>query len=130
MQIRERKEEKKMQIKINNKNYTVPQLTFKHFTKMEEQGLSIGDVFSKRQTMLAAMGFVCVVAECDRDEAERLIEQHVLGGGDLEPIAHAFFNAVMDSDFFCKMMGIEKPAKVKKSKAKAKVKTLEEEMEE
>lgn len=119
-----------MQIKINNKEYKVPQLEFKHFTKMEEQGLSISDVFSKRQTMLAAMGFVCVVVGCDRDEAERLVEQHVLGGGDLETIAHAFFDAVLDSDFFCKMLGIEKPAKTKKTRAKAKVETLEEEMEE
>lgn len=119
-----------MQIKINNKDYTVPQLTFKHFTKMEEQGMSIGDVFNKRQTMLAAMGFVCVVAECDRDEAEGLIEQHVLGGGNLEPIAHAFFNAVMDSDFFCKMLGIEKkPAKAKNTKVKAKAEAVEEQAE-
>lgn len=121
-----------MQIKINNKNYTVPELTFKHFTKMEEQGMSIGEVFGKRQTMLAAMGFVCVVADCDRDEAERLIEQHVLGGGDLEPIAHAFLNAVMDSDFFCKMLRIEKkPAKAKntKVKAKAEAETVEEQAE-
>lgn len=119
-----------MQIKINNKNYTVPELTFKHFTKMEEQGMSIGDVFGKRQTMLAAMGFVCVVAECDREESERLIEQHVLGGGDLEPIAHAFFNAVMDSDFFCKMLGIEKkPAKAKNTKVKAKAEAVEKQVE-
>ena len=93
-------------VKINNKNYDVPELTFRHFTKMEEQGFSIVDAFQKKQFMLMAMGFTCAVTGADRDEAERLLEQHVLGGGNIGDIVAAFNKAVGESDFFKKMLGM------------------------
>lgn len=107
-----------MKVKINNKNYEVPQLTFKHFTKMEEQGFSIVDAFQKKQMMLIAMGFTCVVADVDRDEAENLLEQHILGGGNLGSIVGAFVEASNKSDFFKKMIGAEEK-KAEKKKATA-----------
>lgn len=102
-----------MKLKINQKNYDVPELTFAHFTKMEEQGFSVIDAFQKGLVFLMSMGFVCVVVDCDREEAERLIEQHVLGGGTIRDINSAFQEAAMNSDFFKRMLGIqdEKPAK-------------------
>lgn len=93
-------------MKINNKKYDVPELTFRDFVTMEEQGFSVIEAFRKRSIFLIAMGFVCVVADCDRDEAERLIEQHVLGGGKLEDIYAAFGEAVDKSAFFKKMLGL------------------------
>lgn len=96
-----------MKVKINNKNYEVPELTFSHFTKIEEQGFSIVDAFQKNQMLLLAMGYVCAVVDCDRDEAERLIEQHVLGGGDLKDIVDSFGEAINKSNFFKKMLGME-----------------------
>lgn len=107
-----------MKVKINNKNYEVPQLTFKHFTKMEEQGFSIVDAFQKKQMMLIAMGFTCVVADVDRDEAENLLEQHILGGGNLGSIVGSFVEASNKSDFFKKMLGAEEK-KAEKKKATA-----------
>lgn len=95
-----------VKVKINNKKYDVPELTFKHFTIMEEQGFSIIEAFQKGQMMLCAMGFVCAVVGCDRAEAEHLIEQHVLGGGKLQDIINAFSLAVNESDFFKKMLGM------------------------
>lgn len=86
-------------IKINQKNYIVPNLTFRHYTQMEEMGLSLIDAFQKKQIMLLAMGFVGVVVGCDRDEAERLIEQHVLGGGNLLEITEAMYKSMAESDF-------------------------------
>ena len=102
-----------MKVKINNKNYDVPELTFRHFTKMEEQGFSIVEAFEKQQMMLMAMGFTCVVTDLDRDESERLLEQHVLGGGNIVDIVNAFGRSVMKSDFFKKMLGQEKKAEKK-----------------
>lgn len=95
-----------MKLKINHKNYDVPELTFKHFTIMEEQGFSIIEAFQKGQMMLCAMGFVCAVVGCDRAEAEHLIEQHVFGGGKLQDIINAFSRAVNESDFFKQMLGM------------------------
>ena len=67
-----------VKVKINGKNYNVKEMEFAEYTKMEEQGFSILDAFRKKQMTLIAMGFVCAVVGCDRDEAEHLITQHVL----------------------------------------------------
>ena len=107
-------------IKINNKNYIVPELTFKHFSMMEEQGFSVLEAFQKKQMFLLAMGFVCAITGEDRNEAERLIEQHVLGGGTIEDIMSAFGEAVSESGFFRKALGLDEEKTEKKSKSKSK----------
>lgn len=93
-----------MKFKLNNKEYNVPELTMSHFTKMEEQGFSVVEAFQKGQMMLVSMGFVCAVVGCEREEAERLITQHVLGGGKIADIINAFTKAVEESVFFQKML--------------------------
>ena len=93
-----------MKFKLNNKEYNVPELTMSHFTKMEEQGFSVVEAFQKGQMMLVSMGFVCAVVGCEREEAERLITQHVLGGGKISDIINAFTKAVEESVFFQKML--------------------------
>lgn len=110
-----------VKVKINNKTYNVGELEFKDYTHMEEQGFSIVNAFSKNQFMLIAMGFVCVILGCDRDYAETVIQQHVLGGGNVRDITSAFAEAVAESDFFRKMLGMtqdeqETPKKATKSK--------------
>jgi len=105
-------------VKINNKKYDVPELTFRHFTEMEEQGFSIIDAFRKQQIFLLAMGFVCIVTGEDREEAERLIEQHVLGGGDIGDIYTSFAEAVDRSAFFKKMLGLDSQTSEKKTAKK------------
>lgn len=112
-----------MQVKINQKKYTVPELTFEHYTTMEDQGFSIVDAVDKKQYMLLAMGFTCVVTGTDRREAERLLTQHVLGGGNIREITNAFFESVNQSDFFMKMLGLVK----KKEETAEKVQEKEEE---
>ena len=103
-------------VKINNKKYEVPDLTFRHLAMMEEQGFSVLDAFRKKQIFLLAMGFVCAVTGEDRDEAERLLEQHVLGGGDIADIYLAFGEAVDRSAFFRKMLGLGEEEQKKTSK--------------
>ena len=100
-------------LKLNNRQYIVPELTFKHFTAMEEQGFSVLQAFRKSEVFLLAMGFVCAVTGEDRDEAERLIEQHVLGGGKIEDIYAAFGEAIEKSGFFRKVLGLDEPRKAK-----------------
>lgn len=102
-------------VKINGKTYKVGELKFKDFTFMEEQGFSIVDAFSKGQYMLIAMGFTCVATGLERTGAEELIEQHVLGGGNVLDIVSAFRKAVSESVFFRKLLGVEEPVKKTKS---------------
>lgn len=100
-----------MQVKINQKKYDVPELKFEHFVKMEEQGFSVTEAFRKDQLFLLAMGFTCVVVDCDREDAEHLIQQHVLGGGKIKDIVNVFSKAVFESTFFMKTLGIEEVKK-------------------
>ena len=67
-----------MSIKINNKEYEVPQLGFKDMVAMEDMGFSIIDLFQKQKVFSVATAFVGICAGCSRDEAERLIEQHII----------------------------------------------------
>lgn len=97
-----------VKVKINNKTYNVPELKIGHYTKMEEQGFSIIDAFQKGQIFLVAMGFTCAVTGLDRNSAEELLNQHVLGGGKIQDISNAFGKAVAESDFFKKMLGLDK----------------------
>lgn len=115
-----------MNVKINQKTYKVPELTMEHYVKMEEQGFSIIEAFQKRQMMLVSMGFVCAVVDCDREDAEKLLTQHVLGGGNIVDIVNAFSKAVAQSDFFKKMLGLDK----KKSEEETGEGTQEEETQE
>lgn len=96
-----------MEVKINQKKYKVPELTFEHFTQIENQGFSLLEAFKKKQMMLMAMGFTCAVVGCEREEAEKLIEQHVLSGGSLNEIVAKFGEAISESVFFKKMLGLE-----------------------
>ena len=119
-----------VKVKINGKNYNVKEMAFAEYTKMEDR-LLILDAFRKKQMTLIAMGFVCAVVGCDRDEAEHLITQHVLGGGNIIDITNAFADAVAESDFFQKMLGMtqdeqETPEKATKSKKEVEEAAVEE----
>jgi hypothetical protein len=96
-----------VKVKINGKNYNVKEMNMAEYTKMEEQGFSIIEAFRKKQLTLIAMGFVCVAVGCDREDAEYLITQHVLGGGNIIEITNAFADAIAESDFFRKMLGLD-----------------------
>ena len=93
-----------MNIKINNKNYTVPQLGFRHMTQMEDMGFSVMEMLGKKQLFSIATAFTGIIAGCDREAAEELIEQHILGGGDIIPIYETFQKAVDESVFFRKFL--------------------------
>lgn len=107
-----------VKVKINNKTYNVPELQFGDYTHMESQGISITEAFSRGQMTLIAMAFTCAVLKCDRAEAERVVTQHILGGGSMFDITDAFAEAVKQSDFFKKMLGLETEEPKKNQKKK------------
>lgn len=106
-----------MNVKINGKNYMVPQMGFQEMAAMENIAeTSIITVFQRQQVFVLAEAFVGVVAGCDKEEAGRLCEQHILGGGRLDDIYTAFTEAVNESGFFKKLLGAENNQKnMKKS---------------
>lgn len=109
-----------MNVKINNKNYPVKALGFKDMIHMEDMGFPIFSLIKDKKVFSMAVAFVGIVAECDRDEAERLCEQHLLGGGNLGDLVATFDKALDESDFFKKLLG-DTQEKTEKPKANAKV---------
>ena len=91
-------------IKINGKNYEIPKLGFGHMEQLESEGYDIVSMFRKKQMFAPTSAFIMLCVGCDRDEANRLAEQHVYGGGNLGDIYNAFVKAIQDSDFFRKAL--------------------------
>lgn len=91
-------------IKINQKNYPIPELTFRHLPMMERCGLSIMQMVSGHYIFTTVQVFTALVVGCDTDEADRLLEQHILGGGDVTSIFEAFADAIDESPFFSKIL--------------------------
>lgn len=92
-------------VKINNKKYTVKELEFSDMTHMEDMGFSVLEMLDKHMAFSLAAAFVGVVVKCDRQKAEELCQQHVLGGGQLRTITDAFQDAMNESAFFKKFLG-------------------------
>ena len=98
-------------VKINQKKYDVPELTFKHLPLMEKCGLSLFDMTSGKYIFTTAEVFTAIVVGCDTDYADHLLEQHILGGGDIAPIFEAFMTAIDESSFFKALLEKEKTEK-------------------
>lgn len=94
-------------VKINNKKYDVPRLGFGHMEKLESEGYDVIAMFQKRQIFAPASAFIMLCVNCDREEANRLAEQHIYGGGNMQEIYEAFKEAINESDFFKKILGMD-----------------------
>ena len=94
-------------VKINNKTYAVPEFTFRHSKLLEQYGVSLKKLASADHILTIASAFVAIVTNTDVDTADHLIEQHMLGGGDLIEIYNAYVTALGESDFFKKLLGEE-----------------------
>ena len=98
-------------VKINNKNYDVPELNFAHSRRMEQMGLPVEGLIDRKYIFTAVLAFTAVVANCDAEQADYLVEQHIMGGGTLEDIYKAYAEAVQSSGFFKKLLGLDKEEK-------------------
>lgn len=106
-------------VTINNKNYDVPKLGFGHMEKLESEGYDVIAMFKKNQMFAPASAFIMLCANCDREEANRLAEQHIYGGGNMQEIYTAFVKAIDESDFFKKILGIDEEKKQEKNTKKS-----------
>lgn len=113
-------------VKINQKAYVVPELTFQHSKFMEQMGLPVEGMLSKNYLFTAVSAFTAIVAKCDPDHADHLIEQHVLGGGSLEDIYKAYATALSESGFFRKLLHLDEEEKKSSAKTEQKLPQAEE----
>lgn len=116
-------------VKINQKNYEVPELTFRHSTMMERMGLPVEGMLSRNYLFTAISAFTAIVAQCEPEQAEYLVEQHVLGGGGMEEIYKAYVTALQESAFFRKLLHLDEQEK-KQGKKASPVKTDQRSVEE
>lgn len=92
-------------VRINNKTYTVPELTFRDSKLMEQMGLPLEGAVSKQYLLTAISAFTAIVARVEPEQADNFIEQHLLGGGNLEDIYKAYAQAMGESRFFKSLLG-------------------------
>ena len=92
---------------INNKTYEIPQFTFGEIRQLEEYGCPIMNLADAQNHLFGTLAaFVAVTAGVDLKEADRLLTQHVMGGGDISEPFVQFINALQESAFFTKMVEI------------------------
>lgn len=104
---------------INNKSYDIPQFTFGEIRQLEEYGCPIMNLADAQNHLFGTLSaFVAVTAKVDLAEADRLLTQHVMGGGDISEPFVTFINALQDSAFFTKMVEMSSGQPKQKTKAK------------
>jgi hypothetical protein len=103
-------------VKINNKDYEVPELNFAHSKKLELFGVPLRRLVDPDLMFTIVSAFVAVVIGGVPEEADYLIEQHILGGGTIEEIYKAYIDAITESHFFKKLLETqEKQNKTRKT---------------
>lgn len=114
-------------VKINGKAYAVPELNFRHSKLMEQMGLPVEGMVSRKYLFTAVSAFTAITVGCEPEQADHLVEQHILGGGDLEGIYKAYLTALNDSAFFKKLLQSNEQEKGTKGKASTKTEAAESE---
>ena len=84
-------------MKINGKDYKVPEFTFATMCDLENYGLSLTSINEKPLSAIRA--FVALVIG-NKEKADEELEQHLINGGDFEDIAKEMMNALSSSGFF------------------------------
>lgn len=91
----------KKTIVINGKMYKMPGWNFGDVRKLEASGFSIRELQNPEKNIFtAATAFVAVTANVSIDEADKLIEEHILSGGDIRDMLNDFFTSLSESSFF------------------------------
>lgn len=91
----------KKTIVINGKMYKMPGWNFGDVRKLEACGFSIRELQNPEKNIFtAATAFVAVAANVSVEEADAMIEEHILSGGDIRDLLNDFFTSLSESSFF------------------------------
>ena len=85
-------------MKINNKEYNIPELNFNAMCKLEEMGVNFMDMENK--TLSTVRGFLALAMDGDLEMAGNELEQHLVVGGNVEDVVAEIGKAVEASGFF------------------------------
>jgi hypothetical protein len=107
-------------MRINGKEYRIPEIGFEQICELEEAGIPIYDpkqLDKKRMSLVRA--FVGLATGLESADASRLIEQHLLGGGNMDGWVDEIMESVEKSGFFQAMMKKKQKENLKASTKKA-----------
>lgn len=85
-------------MKINGKEYKIPEITFNVVCDLEDLGISLAEF--QKKPIGAIRGFVALAMKGDLEQAGKELEQHIINGGNFEEITKEVGDAIQESDFF------------------------------
>ena len=89
-------------MRINGKDYKIPEVGFGTVRQLENCGISFFDIANhpEKKFMSIVNAFVCITVGIEPEQADELIEQHLLGGGTFDGWMQEINEAVAKSGFF------------------------------
>lgn len=109
-------------MKINNKEYTLPELNFNTLCELEDMGVSLSDFNTKAMSTVRA--FIALEMGGDLNKAGKEFEAHLINGGDVKQIVDEINKTVNESGFF-RALAESSPKRDAKSRSKKDPKTAE-----
>jgi hypothetical protein len=93
-------------MRINGKDYRIPELGFGTVRRLEGYGISLFDVSNSPSKRIFSIynAFACITLNIEPEQADFLLEQHLLGGGTFDGWIEEINKAVESSGFFQSMM--------------------------
>ena len=90
-----------IKVTLNNKEYTVPELTFEEVCRLEEKGIYLLNMDPKdRKVATLLRGFVAWITDLDPAAASAVLQAHLENGGSIDDVLTAIRRAVDESGFF------------------------------
>ena len=89
-------------VKINGKDYKVPEVTFDTICKLEECGISLIELSENKRPKIALLSraFVAWIMDIEPEQASAVINDHIKSGGNIVEILDAVYSAIADAGFF------------------------------
>ena len=89
-------------VKINGKDYKVPEVTFDTICKLEECGISLIELSENKRPKIALLSraFVAWIMDIEPEQASAVINGHIKNGGNIVEILDAVYSAIADAGFF------------------------------
>lgn len=99
---------------INGKKVKIPELDFGFATFLEENGTPISSSALRKKPLRFARNCVAYALRIEGEDADTLLNQHVLGGGTFDKLYEEITEAINESGFLKKMAENQekKPAEV------------------
>lgn len=100
-------------MRINGRDYRVPELGFNTVCDLEEKGISIYDIINpkvlKKKFMSIIRAFVGLATGLEPEESSALIEEHLLNGGTMDGWLDEIIESVEKSGFFQQLVNRKNP---------------------